>query len=43
VGGVVMGLMCDVLHMRGKSAGDINAKINRELARLTAESWYSQR
>jgi hypothetical protein len=38
-----MGLMCDVLHVRGKSAGDINAKINRELAGLIAESWRAQR
>jgi hypothetical protein len=43
VGSVVMGLMYEALRMRGKGAGDINAKINRELAALTAESWRAQR
>jgi hypothetical protein len=43
VGSVVMGLMYDVLRVRGKGAGDINDKISRELGALTAESWRSQR
>ena len=43
VGSVVMGLMYDALRVRGKSAGDINAKISREFATLTAESWRAQR
>jgi hypothetical protein len=38
-----MGLMSDVLRARGKDAGAISAKISRELATLTAESWRSQR
>jgi hypothetical protein len=33
----------DVVREKGKDAGDINAKINRELAGLIAESWRSQR
>jgi hypothetical protein len=43
VGSVVMGLMYDVLRMRGKDAGAISAKISRELAELTVASWRSQR
>ena len=39
VGSVVMGLMYDMLHVRGKDAGDINAKYADEFATLTAESW----
>ena len=43
VGSVVMGLMSDVLRARGKDAGAISAKISRELATLTVESWRAQR
>jgi hypothetical protein len=43
VGSVVMGLMYDKLRVRGKDAGDINAKYADELATLTAESWRAQR
>jgi hypothetical protein len=43
VGSVVMGLMYDMLRVRGKDAGDINVKYADELATLTAESWRSQR
>jgi hypothetical protein len=42
VGSVVMGLMYDVLREEGKDTGDINAKISRELAALTATSWRAQ-
>jgi hypothetical protein len=43
VGSVVVGLMYDMLRVRGKDAGDINAKYADELATLTAESWRAQR
>jgi hypothetical protein len=43
VGSVVMSLMYDVLRERDKNAGDINAKISRELAALTVESWRAQK
>jgi hypothetical protein len=41
VGSVVMGIVFDVVHEKGKGAGDINAKY--ELSTLTAESWRAQR
>jgi hypothetical protein len=41
VGSVVMGIVSDVVREKGKDAGDINAKIGRELAELTAPSWRS--
>jgi hypothetical protein len=43
VGSVVMGIVFDAVRARGKDAGAISAKISRELATLTAESWRSQR
>jgi Domain of unknown function (DUF1841) len=43
VSSVVMGLVFDVVHGKGKDAGDINAKYSRELATLTAASWRAQR
>jgi hypothetical protein len=33
--------MVDVVHEKGGDGGDINAKISRELAELTAASWRS--
>jgi hypothetical protein len=41
VGSVVMGIVVDVVHEKGGDGGDINAKISRELAELTAASWRS--
>jgi hypothetical protein len=43
VGSIVVGLMYDVLlREKGKDAGDINAKISRELATLTAAGWRAE-
>jgi hypothetical protein len=44
VGSVVVGIVFDVVHGKGKNkdAGDINAKYSRELAKLTAASWRAQ-
>jgi hypothetical protein len=41
VGSVVMGIVFDVVHEKGKGAGDINAKYADELATLTAAGWRS--
>jgi Domain of unknown function (DUF1841) len=43
VGSVVMGIVFDAVHKKGKGGGDINAKYADELATLTVESWRSQR